>query len=287
MAQHKLFTVLFILFFFPVALLADTVILRNGQRVTGKIVNQTRTTVVVRQANGRTRTIQKSNIRRITFGDAPAPDRAKQEEARRKREEEARQKKEEEERLKREEEQRKAEEEAAQREAAEEAARKAAEERERAERTTFGAFWRSALLPGWGQVYQGRNIGWFYGGAFVATGAGILRYDQIYRSNRSAYEETANLFFLTSPAVFSAAGFSISSTLQFYPLGFTLADATTRARVRAENAARWSNYLRSLLIGVYVWNLADVIIFAPSDEEKISIGPVGYDSFGMKFSANF
>ncbi len=31
-----------------------------------------------------------------------------------------------------------------------------------------GAAWRSALFPGWGQVWAGRDRGWIYGGGFLA-----------------------------------------------------------------------------------------------------------------------
>ncbi len=73
------------------SLAADTVVLRNGQSIIGRIVNQTQTTVIMETDTGR-RTLQKSQIRRISYGDPgaekAAEERRKAEEARLKAEEE-------------------------------------------------------------------------------------------------------------------------------------------------------------------------------------------------------
>lgn len=136
-------------------------------------------------------------------------------------------------------------------------------------------------------LYQGRSGAAFgIGGAFFASAVGMNYFDRIYDSRRQDYETSANQFFLTSPLFLSSAGFSISSPLQLAPLGFGIAQNTSAARVRMENAARWSNNFRTLVVGLYVWNLADVLLFhpAPDQEVGVSVGPGGA---GMRFSFHF
>ncbi len=71
---------------------ADTVFLRNGSRLEGRVVMQNRTTVTIRTAE-RTITVRKTEIRRLTYGALSDP-----EEARREREAKARKAREAEER---------------------------------------------------------------------------------------------------------------------------------------------------------------------------------------------
>ncbi len=300
------------LFFLPAVLLAETIILKSGGRVTGKIVGQSRTTVTVRTANGATRVIQKSDIRRISYDNAnnqaaEAERRRKaQEEARRKREEAARKREEEQrkqeeaERLKNEEAARKAEEEKALQAEAEakrqqeEAARKREEEARKKEEAyraagphRLDAFLRSLVLPGWGQHYQGRtNAAYGMGGGFLA-GLGISYYfERQYNSARSDYEGKADTFFITSPLVLSSLGSSISSPTTLAPLGLVLAQDTADARKRMEDAGRWANNTRTLLLGLYLWNLVDVLVFHPSKTESVGVS-VGPENVGVRYTVRF
>ena len=56
----------------PGLLFADTLILKNGQRIEGSIVGQGRNSLTIRTAQG-TKTIPKSRIRRIVFGTRRKP----------------------------------------------------------------------------------------------------------------------------------------------------------------------------------------------------------------------
>ncbi|MCB1138042.1 MAG: hypothetical protein KDK25_10965 [Leptospiraceae bacterium] len=101
--------VLLVFFFFlPFSLLADRVVLRNGQILNGQIINQNQTAVVIRTRNG-VQTVAKAQIARIQYGDFPDPEeeRQKQEEERRKQEEQKREQERREEQLRRQEELRK------------------------------------------------------------------------------------------------------------------------------------------------------------------------------------
>ncbi|MBU42805.1 MAG: hypothetical protein CMN76_06270 [Spirochaetaceae bacterium] len=112
--------ILLLLVFLPLSLLADTVLLRDGTQINGRIIQQNQASIVIVSGNRR-RVIQKSGIARIlynnNYGDDAEDERRKQEEERqkrleeqRKREEAERQKRIEEERRKRLEEQRRQEE---------------------------------------------------------------------------------------------------------------------------------------------------------------------------------
>ncbi|MBU44222.1 MAG: hypothetical protein CMN76_13455 [Spirochaetaceae bacterium] len=103
----------------PASLLADRIILRNGQILNGQIINQNQGSVVIRTRDG-VQTISKGRIARIQYGNFPDPDEERQKEEERRRQEELKrqqeQRRQEEERkrleeVRRQEEQRKAEEE--------------------------------------------------------------------------------------------------------------------------------------------------------------------------------
>lgn len=282
------------LFLLPAMLFAETIFLKSGGRVSGKIVGQSRTTVTIR-SGGNTRVVQKSDIRRISYDNKNG---AAEEAARRKREEAARKKAEEAAR-KAEEETRKTEEASAVQ--AEEARKKAEEEsknraeelrkKEEAYRAAgphrMDAFLRSMVLPGWGQHYQGRkNAAYGLGGGFLA-GLGISYYfEQRYNIARGAYKDKADEFFITSPLVLSSLGSSISSPTTLAPLGIVLALDTSAARQRMEDAGRWANNTRTLLLGLYLWNLVDVLVFHPSQTESVGVS-IGPERVGVRYSLRF
>ncbi len=304
MSLHRIVLIVIVLCV-SVSVSAETIYLKNGLKIPGQIVGQDRESIRIKTLNGGVRRILKSQVRRVTY--EPVAETRRREEAAQKRAEEAARRKEEEEQRKKEEEAaRRAEEEAKEAEEAakneenqekraeEEAARKEEEEREQREAAyesgepyRMEALLRSLILPGWGQYYQGRSGAAFgIGGAFFASAAGMSYYDRIYASRRNDYETSANQFFLTSPLFLSSAGFSISSPLQLAPLGFGIAQNTSAARVRMEDAARWSNNFRTLLVGLYVWNLADVLIFHPSADQEVGVS-VRPGGAGMRYSFYF
>lgn len=122
MNLKKSFLILCVLLFHLFQLNADTIILRNGQKIEGKIINQTREKVEIQKDDGSKVSIDKNNIIKIEFGPTQKQieenkrlelEQRKKEEERKRLEEEQRKKEEEllrkqiEERLKREQEEKK------------------------------------------------------------------------------------------------------------------------------------------------------------------------------------
>lgn len=69
----KLFPILCILLFSVTSLMSDTLLMRDGRRIEGKVEGQTRTTIKINQ-DGRVSTYQKSDIKRVEYGSiAPKP----------------------------------------------------------------------------------------------------------------------------------------------------------------------------------------------------------------------
>lgn len=196
-----------ILFFFCSALIADTVIMRNGAQYEGRIIAQTRTSVTLMQ-NGKPITLQKSNIARIAYGMT------KEDLEKRRKEEEERRKKLEEERLNREnrlkrERELKEKEKRLRKELAEwnrfrgnlqdkEDSEEWVLEEQTSGKTTWGAIWRSLVFPGWGHWYLEDNIwaGVYAFSTVAILAAGANEYS-IYQDKQSNYEFQSTSLFLT------------------------------------------------------------------------------------------
>jgi sRNA-binding regulator protein Hfq len=183
----KTFINLLFFILFSNILLGDTVYLKDGQKIEGKITNQSQTKIEI-EVNGKKQIIEKIEINKIEFQDIEALKR-KQEEERKKQEELKR--KQEEERKKQEELKRKQEEEQKKQE---ELKRKQEEERKKQEERKMQEkikkippneikfiYLRSALLPGWGHYKIGSNYqpyiwGGLFWGSLIAT---------VYKANQA------------------------------------------------------------------------------------------------------
>lgn len=220
---------------------AEVVILKNGQQISGQIVGQSRSAVQVRTAGG-TQTIDKGAVRRIVYG--ATLEEKKQDEDRRKKQE-VLQKKQQEELLKQQQELIKKQQdeflkkqEEDQKRLLDDAARAEAERRAAAARaaaaaepeddsiTLSGALWRSAVLPGWGQAYQGRTgaaIGFAAAAVGLAGATGGAYQD--YWIQRANYRRAADAFLYTSPFMLDQVsqtlptGGSTTENLSLYMLG--------------------------------------------------------------------
>ncbi|MCB1322970.1 MAG: hypothetical protein KDK34_22125 [Leptospiraceae bacterium] len=275
---------------------AETLILKSGQQVEGRILSQTRTEVRIRTANG-VQVISKTDIRRILYNDQQIQEEARRQEELRRQQEEERRRQEEEARRQAEETQRQEEE--AQRQAeearrqAEEEARRRAEENANVEQdqepkvTVWNSLLRSAILPGWGQIHSGRSgSGWMIMGGFLgAAGLSLYLDDQYYLARRN-YENDANEFFYTSPLLISSLGQAISDTSQFIPIGVYIIDKTSTSRQKMEQAGRYANGMRSALLALYVWNLLDVVLFYPDQNSTVGLEIHG-DRLGMRYELRF
>lgn len=143
----------FISFLFLQALYADTIILKNGTRIQGKITNQSTTKIEI-NVNGQTRIIDKNDISRIEF---EIPEELKKQEQ-----------------LKRQQEERKKQEELERQQ--EEELKKQEEERKKLSTDDIKfVYLRSLVFPGWGHYrINKKNQSYLWGGLFwgflIATG---------------------------------------------------------------------------------------------------------------------
>lgn len=140
--------------------------------------------------------------------------------------------------------------------------------------TRFAAFWRSALIPGWGQLHQNRTIigaSFFF---FYLSGAGFAYYQNKeygYRENDYNYANTNYLISLFQ-------GNAVNQFLARQNLGEERTDMM-KAGNRAEIAA-------GVFAGIYVLNLVDVLVFHPKSAFTINAGMRG-DQMALRFEIRF
>jgi len=280
-----------IFLFLVTALQADQLFLKNGQVIEGQITAQSRTSVTIKTAGGNL-TIQKAQIRRIVFGAVKDPD-----EEKRKKEAEERLKK-----LKEEREKRQKEREDGDREK-DELEKKREEERQKEaqteetpepeEITLTGALVRSAIIPGWGQVYQGRGaMGGLYITSYVAllgtTGAQYARYSWL----KEIYQKQNRRNLVWSPLGIDMLGGGLGLTADTFgssnlnALGLHYQWQTISTRQKMEATAYRTNLAASALAAFYVWNLTDVVLFSGSDDAAFGILPLD-DGLGFALTARF
>jgi TM2 domain-containing membrane protein YozV len=138
----------------------------------------------------------------------------------------------------------------------------------------WSAFWRSALIPGWGQLYQSRPVpGTSYFFLFLG-GIGFAYYQNKeygYQQNDYNYSNQKYVFSL----FFSD---NITQILTRKELVDERSDAV-KAFHRAEIAA-------GVLAGIYALNLLDVVIFHPKYNVSVN-ATTNRDQFALKFEYRF
>ncbi len=162
-------SVFLIVFLLAGALRADTLFLREGKTIEGKITGFTSTTITIRNAAG-VQTISKKTVSRVSYGPYVDPtEKKKQEEARKKIEEQKRLADE----KRRAEAEREAEPEAEPEEAAEPVPDESEEAAAESDGPALSRIVKSAVLPGWGHISEGAPItgGLYLGLTAVAAGA--------------------------------------------------------------------------------------------------------------------
>jgi len=133
-----------------------------------------------------------------------------------------------------------------------------------------GALWRSALLPGWGQSYQDRNLNALLigGSAGAVALAGAILYPKYWRYE-TAYQQAAR------SAIFL---FTLSPTVGFLSRQ-QLAVSRRAVNIRASNL----NALAAGFAGIYVWNMMDVtIVELGRSQLKATLRP-GTEGFDIRF----
>lgn len=158
------------------------------------------------------------------------------------------------------------------------------EEAKKPKVTRGGAFARSFFLPGWGQVYQGRRVGFFYGAAFLGLAGASLHQDSIYKARQSNYEDSARNFLLITPFMSRLVGYA-QDDAQAASIFFLGIDHNERAFAGFQKAAQRAKLARGALIGLYAWNLVDVLLF---HKDQTSVGfSSGPDSVQLSFQYRF
>lgn len=232
-------------------ILADRILLRNGQTIEGTIINQSRQQVVVRSAAGVKR-IPKSQIRRIRYGKTEPESRrpviAKKEPEQKRESKKSN---------------------AAQKKADPEP--KPVVERP-LDRT--GVVWRSAVLPGWGHyAMKERTTGMLYGGAFLGSliatlyyRDAALRYENKYHSTATDSSGSMGALSLYGPNVGSLDGGSTAA------IWFAIRDGANKERY--QQAIRRYHYSLAVLGGLYVSSLVHAFISGSSLAElkKAALG---------------
>ncbi|MGA9406409.1 MAG: PEGA domain-containing protein [Bacteroidota bacterium] len=116
-------------------------------------------------------------------------------------------------------------------------------------KTTMNSLWRSMLWPGWGQLYHERSVmGTFLGVAFIAAAAGTVQSQLDYTNKMDDYNKAAQTYQAeTNAANIGADKQAMLSTYNHF---------TTAKSQRL--------LLGEITVGVYAFNLLDVLLFTPS-----------------------
>ncbi|MCE9599589.1 MAG: hypothetical protein K8S54_16645 [Spirochaetia bacterium] len=158
------------------------------------------------------------------------------------------------------------------------------EELQRNTPNRLGAFMRSAVLPGWGQYYQGRRTPAIaYGVTFFSLAAISRQQDVIYNRRRSLYQASSGQFLFLTPYATRLRGITQDdATAQ----AVFLFGSTTNSHNydRYKSASHGARSARGALLGFYAWNLADTLIFAP--KTGVSLKSSG-DALQFAYSLHF
>lgn len=139
----------------------------------------------------------------------------------------------------------------------------------------LAAFWRSALIPGWGQLHQNRTIigaSFFF---FYVSGAGLAYYQRKefgYRQNDYDYANTNYILTL----------FQGTNQLGLLASVQNLGNK----RENMSQAANYADNAAAIFAGIYVLNLIDVVVFHPKSAFAMNAGVRG-DQFALRFEIRF
>lgn len=282
--RNRFITIAFLLF--SSTLFSDTVYLKNGQSITGKVIRQSRQRIQIRLKNGNIKSINKARIRRTRFG--PVKDIKKEQELKRKQAELARiNKKKEQEEKERLEKQRKLDEELR---LAEEQKRKEQLRRDRQNRLDqqkiqdkkskpdtsdpeidkWGALWRSAIIPGWGQWARGEKVtGGLFAAGTILGGVALYETNRIYLNSVDDANSLNNPFseniFVVVALGATAAQIPTLPAIQD-PVFFTLYNQPfVEQRARLANQLENQRIAGATIAFVYIWNLVDAFFFHPAN----------------------
>ena len=247
---------------------SETVLLRNGSRIVGKILTQDRDSVHVR-VSGKVQVIRKAAVARILYRNPDpvdkkvpsktAPSVTPKPGAR----------------------------------STPPAAKSVAKElpaKNTALAPSVGPIlWRALLLPGWGSVYQGQTTqGYLWGGGFLLAAMGNVRAAGGTASARDHYAATASSAFLFSPAVLSTAQPGTVIYAHVAASSFLLsAGRTAEVRSRVHSAGLRERRAQGLLAAVYLGSVADAVLWQPANGQATLRADPASNAYALAFSFSF
>lgn len=244
-----------LLFMLPAVAVAETVTLRNGETLVGPILSQNAHSVTIR-VNGQTRTILKTNVRRITYDDGrPAflPKTTSTPKTSDKKQSPA------------------------------------VQSSHPAQTSLPGnrqaLLWRSAVLPGWGQHKDGRRIaGYVWGAGFGIAVLGAAEQSSNISTKRRAYESVVTGTLVTSPTLLSSQSGGVFSTNQAIAQLFMAGQVSTQSRRAWKESATRGRHLALAAGCIYAANIVDVL-WRPSGGSAIFVGTQNQNlAVGMRVS---
>ncbi|HNF26564.1 MAG TPA: DUF5683 domain-containing protein [Leptospiraceae bacterium] len=126
--------------------------------------------------------------------------------------------------------------------------------------TVFSRFWRSALIPGWGQVYAGNTVkGGFFLGIAGLLGAGILSLNPVRNNAEEKVKNNENMvmYALTAPSSSSSAGLLRISFNQY-----------NSSKVELDSRKEEESMILSGIALLWMLNIADAVFFSGKKAEE-------------------
>lgn len=244
----------------PPILLADTLILRNGKTLEGRVISQNRGVIRFRYAE-KVLKINKSDILRLHYDTLNVTERKAKEKEEQKRIAEERKQRQLEQIQKQKDEARRAAVEHRKQEIDKQSRNKETNKSSNAASTAWSVTWRSAVMPGWGQWELSRQTKSFlYGGLFLAGSAGLFRVNQLWKSARSNLADPS-LYLIASPT-------ALRDPALFYLYSQEFLSRQEAVDLQYRNL----RYAGISLFAIYIWNIIDVRLFHSDREDSSSPG---------------
>jgi len=223
-------------------LFAETILLRNGTSITGPILQQSRFTVTVQSPGGPV-SINKTEILRIIYGNSELE--RQRQEAEKKREADQKQ-----------EELRK------QQETSDRPSPSRSEAAPWLSGGRFAAAGKSALLPGWGQMSEGRSTAAIvYGGIFFGLAAILFGENRRLASLKGDYSSAAQTSLLFTPAIFQQINPGSITDSQAFAVNLLTGGHTANQRQQVSRANQLVKIGAYTLAGVYLVNIFDAYFY--------------------------
>ncbi|WCL49717.1 LA_0442/LA_0875 N-terminal domain-containing protein [Leptospira sp. GIMC2001] len=272
---------LLIFLIFANSIFAETILYKDGSKIQGKVTAQNKNSISVKTKDGNLLEISKDSILKVVYKDRISDIEEAKIRENEKKAELAR-----EEKLRIQEEERIKKLEAKQLEEAKTQESKNNQIQEPPKEiaisqspTAFGAFWRSLLVPGWGQFYQGRKVaGIIYPSLILGGGYAAYEKNRIYRNALRDYNNINNPY-TESALIASSLGLSSTSSSPDSTINFSGSTEdiirnyynSNESPIVKQKEAVDRHYLEYrtisyVVVALWLWNACDAFIFHPKSQ---------------------